>query len=46
MQMVSLYKDPKGENVFAKTDITNKSHQLKSTRVTVGEPTEQGSADI
>ena len=46
--MVSLYKDPKGENVFGKTDSTSKSHQFKSTRVTVDEPTdhEQGSADI
>ena len=46
IQMVSLYKDPKGENMFVKKDNTNKVQQFKATRMTVDILTDQGTAEM
>lgn len=45
--MVSLYKDPKGENVFGKKDIINKNQLALAAvpKVTVDKLTDQESAE-
>ena len=35
MQMVSLYRDPKGEKIFEGTESQTQTYQLKSTSTTI-----------